>query len=91
MPGRGRPFQKGNPGKPKGARNKRTLLHEVLTKKQEGDIRTAVIEAAIEGDLVAARMVWDRIYPIRTANEQELMDRIEELEEMLKTPTRAVA
>jgi hypothetical protein len=65
---RGKPFQKGvsgNPrGKPRGARNKLTVLAERLT---EGDV-TAIVkvvsDAALAGDLTAAGMVLARVWPV---------------------------
>ncbi len=60
---RGRPFQPGNSGRPKGARNKARLLLEALMAGDGEAIARRVIEAAKGGDLVAARMVLDRIAP----------------------------
>ena len=66
----GRPFQPGNPGKPKGARHKTTLIAEKLAieKLMEDDaegVARRVIEAAKDGDMTAARLVLERIYPVR--------------------------
>ena len=66
----GRPFQPGNPGKPKGARHKTTLIAEKLAieKLMEEDaegVTRLVIEAAKEGDMTAARLVLERVYPVR--------------------------
>jgi len=56
----------GNPaGKPKGARHKTTLLAEKLMSDDAEAIVKTVIEAAKGGDLTAARLVLDRIYPPR--------------------------
>jgi hypothetical protein len=55
MPGakpRGRPFQSGNPGRPRGARNKVT---QWLVQK--------VLEQARAGDVASQRMMLDRVYP----------------------------
>ena len=62
---RGKPFEPGNPGKPKGARHKTTLLAEKLMAEDAEAIVKTVIEAAKSGDLTAARLVLDRIYPPR--------------------------
>ena len=66
---RGNPFRKGqsgNPaGKPKGARHKTTLLAEKLMQDDGPDVVRKVIEAAKGGDMTAARMVLDRIAPLR--------------------------
>jgi hypothetical protein len=66
----GRPFQPGNPGKPKGARHKTTLIAEKLAieKLMEDDaegVTRRVIEAPKDGDMTAARLVLERIYPVR--------------------------
>ena len=65
---RGRPFEAGNPGKPKGARHKTTLLAEKLMQEDAKAIVESVVNAAKAGDLVAARIVLDRIAPARRDN-----------------------
>jgi hypothetical protein len=66
---RGRPFckgQSGNPaGRPKGSRNRFTLLAEQLMQEDAEDVVRAVISAAKQGDIAAARLVLDRILPTR--------------------------
>jgi hypothetical protein len=62
---RGRPFAKGNPGRPKGVRHKSTLLCEKLMRDDAKEIVQAVIAAAKAGDMVAAKIVLDRISPAR--------------------------
>ena len=66
---RGKPFPKGrsgNPrGKPKGARHKTTLLAEKLMQNDAENIVNAVLAAARDGDMTAARIVLDRIAPAR--------------------------
>jgi hypothetical protein len=62
---RGRPFAKGNPGRPKGVRHKSTLLCEKLMRDDAKEIVQAVIVAAKAGDMVAAKIVLDRISPSR--------------------------
>ena len=67
----------GNPkGRPKGAKNKETLLQEVLVTnstnlmvKSLEKIVKAVIEKANEGDLAAAKMILDRIIPTKKAQD----------------------
>jgi hypothetical protein len=66
----GRPFQSGNPGKPKGAKHKTTLIAEKLAIESlmENDaegVARRVIEAAKDGDMTAARLVLERICPVR--------------------------
>lgn len=62
---RGKPFGPGNPGKPKGARHKTTLLAEKLMQDDAADVVKKVIAAAKGGDMTAARIVLDRIAPAR--------------------------
>ena len=66
---RGRPFEKGrsgNPkGKPKGARHQTTVLAEKLMEDDARDVVQAVLDAARSGDMTAARLVLERIAPVR--------------------------
>jgi hypothetical protein len=66
---RGAPFQKGksgNPnGKPKGTRHRITVLAEKLMQDDAKDIVRAVLEAAKGGDMTAARLILERIAPVR--------------------------
>lgn len=66
---RGRPFepgQSGNPlGRPKGSRNKATVLAEALLEGEaDGIIRTA-IEKAKAGEGTAMRLCFERLLPLR--------------------------
>jgi hypothetical protein len=60
---RGRPFERGvsgNPaGRPKGARNRTSLMAEALTDSDAVAITRAVAAEAKRGDMVAARLVLD--------------------------------
>src|SRR5271165_3862241 len=73
---RGAPFQKGqsgNPsGKPRGARNRITMLAEKLMEDDAKDIVQAVVNAAKAGDITAARLVMDRISPVRKGRPVQL-------------------
>jgi hypothetical protein len=62
---RGKPFQPGNAGRPKGARNKRTLLAEQIMAEGLESVARAIVEAAQGGDMSAARIIVDRLAPIR--------------------------
>jgi hypothetical protein len=57
--------QSGNPaGKPKGARHKTTLMAEKLMQDDVKEIVNAVIAAARNGDMTAAKIILDRIAPV---------------------------
>jgi hypothetical protein len=62
---RGKPFQAGNPGKPKGARHRTTLAIETLLEGEAEALTRKVIEKAKEGDMTAIRLCLDRIAPPR--------------------------
>jgi hypothetical protein len=59
------PGQSGNPaGKPKGIRNKATVMCEKLMEKDIKGITNVVVEQALGGDLTAAKLVLDRVAPV---------------------------
>jgi hypothetical protein len=58
-------FATGNPGRPPGARHKTTVLAEKLMSEDAQHVVKAVIDAAKNGDMAAARIVLDRIAPAR--------------------------
>jgi hypothetical protein len=60
---RGRPFQPGNPGRPRGARNKVTQWLESLVQEQAEQLVQKVLEQARAGDVASQRMMLDRVYP----------------------------
>jgi hypothetical protein len=62
---RGRPFQKGNPGRPKGSRNATTLALEALLDGQAEALTQKAIRLALDGDMTALRICIDRILPPR--------------------------
>jgi hypothetical protein len=62
---RGKPFEPGNSGRPKGARNKATLALEVLLDGEAEALTRKAIDMALEGDTTAMRLVMDRIMPPR--------------------------
>src|SRR5690348_5492586 len=62
---RGKPFQPGNPGRPKGARHKATLAAEALLDGEAEGLTRKCIEAALNGDGAAMRICMDRILPPR--------------------------
>ncbi len=62
---RGRPFQAGNPGRPRGAKNKTTQILEQLAEGQAEQLVKKVVELAQAGDVTCLRMVLDRVWPVR--------------------------
>jgi hypothetical protein len=62
---RGRPFESGNPGRPRGTRNKITQLMERLAEDQAESILRKAVELAQGGDVTCLRMMLDRLYPAR--------------------------
>jgi Family of unknown function (DUF5681) len=64
--GRFQPGQSGNPaGTAKGTRARATILAEKLMLADEQEIVASVIQAAKGGDMTAARLVLERIAPVR--------------------------
>jgi len=56
----------GNPaGRPKGSRNKATVLMESLLEGEAEALTRKVIEMAMGGDIAAMRLCLERIYPVR--------------------------
>ena len=56
-------FSTGNPGKPRGSRNKATLAIESLLQGQAEALTQTALTKALEGDSVALRLCMDRIAP----------------------------
>jgi Family of unknown function (DUF5681) len=67
--GRGRPFQKGQSGNPQGkapgTRHHVTELAEKLMSDDVEEIVRKIIKAAKAGDMTAARLILERIAPVR--------------------------
>jgi hypothetical protein len=60
-----KPGQSGNPnGKPPGTRSKTAVLVEKLFSENWAEVGAAIIKAAIGGDMMAAKLIVDRIAPI---------------------------
>jgi hypothetical protein len=58
------PGQSGNPaGRPRGSRNRRTIIVEELLDESAGELTRAVIALAIAGDPAAQRACMDRLVP----------------------------
>lgn len=61
-------------GRPKGSKNKSTLLREALNNQFEEALKikfeavvNAVVQEAVDGNMVAAKMLLDRIIPVHKA------------------------
>jgi len=63
--GTGRPFAKGNSGRPKGARHKATVVAEMLLDGEAEALTRKAVEMALAGDSTAMRLCLDRILPPR--------------------------
>jgi hypothetical protein len=65
MKTRGRPFARGNPGKPPGARHRTTLAVESLLDGEAEKLTRKAIKLALAGDTTALRLCLERIAPLR--------------------------
>jgi Family of unknown function (DUF5681) len=64
---RGRPFKAGNPGRPRGSKNKVTQLLEQLAEGQAEELFQKVLEGAMAGNVRCQQLLLDRIWPSRKA------------------------
>ena len=62
---RGRPFAQGNPGRPKGSRNKATMAVEALLEGEAEALSRKAIELALDGNMRALELCLERIAPVR--------------------------
>lgn len=62
---RGNPFSAGNPGRPRGSRNKTTLAIEALLEGQAEALTQKVVEMGLGGDVVALKLCLERLAPLR--------------------------
>lgn len=58
-------FARGNPGKPKGARNKATLIAQSLLQSDANALVQRVKELAMSGSVTAMKLCLDRLVPLR--------------------------
>ena len=59
------PGHPGGPGRPAGSRNKATLALDKIAEDAGQDILKTMVEAAKGGDMRAAELVLQRIWPVR--------------------------
>jgi hypothetical protein len=62
---RGKPFARGNPGRPAGSKNKATLALESLLAGEGEALTRKAIELALGGDATVLRACLDRVLPLR--------------------------
>jgi hypothetical protein len=62
---RGRPFESGNPGRPRGSLSKATLIAQAVLDGEAGTIARKAVELALAGDLQALKLCMDRLLPSR--------------------------
>lgn len=62
---RGKPFEAGNAGRPRGARHRTTIAIEALLDGQHEALTKAAIDKALTGDPTALRLCLDRLAPPR--------------------------
>jgi len=60
---RGRPFAKGNAGRPPGSRGRATLVAAALQEGEAEALRRKAVELALGGDVVMLKFLLDRLLP----------------------------
>lgn len=90
------PGQSGNPsGRPKGARNKRTLALEALLEGEAEAITRKCVDLAMEGDTTALRLCMERIYPVRKGASVEVdipdIEKPEDIPKAMETIIQSVS
>src|SRR6266480_7502277 len=60
---RGRPFAKGNPGRPRGSKNRTTAIAQALLADEEVELVRKGIELAKAGDVQLLKFLLDRLLP----------------------------
>ena len=58
---RGRPFERGNPGRPKGSRNKASLAAEAIIDGEAERLSRRAVDLALQGDMQALKLCMDRL------------------------------
>lgn len=62
---RGKPFQSGNSGRPRGSRNRATIAVEALLADEAHALTRKAVQMALSGNAIALRLCLDRIAPAR--------------------------
>lgn len=90
------PGQSGNPGgRPKGSRNKVTAALDAIGDEAAESVIQAIVDKAKEGDMAAARIIADRVWPARKGSRIEFklpaMDKAEDLPGAITSIAQQVA
>src|SRR5262249_11721540 len=62
---RGRPFQRGNPGRPRGSKNRTTRLLEELVAREGKKLVQKTVDLALAGNVRCLQFCLDRLMPPR--------------------------
>ncbi len=60
---RGRPFEKGNPGRPRGSKNRTTAIAQALLANEEIELVRKAMDLAKAGDVQMLKFLLDRLLP----------------------------
>jgi hypothetical protein len=63
---RGRPFERGNPGRPRGSKNRTTRLLEEFVAGEGEKLAQKAVELALAGNVKCLQLCLDRLLPRRT-------------------------
>jgi hypothetical protein len=83
---RGRLFARGNPGRPKGTKNKAGLAAQALLEGEAEALSRKAVELALSGDVTALRLCLERLLPPRKDRPVSLdLPRIESVADVVST------
>jgi len=71
--GRFQPGNPGGPGRPTGSRNKATVMLDQLAEGEGAEVLRSVLTGAKGGDMAAARIILDRVWPARKSRPVSLV------------------
>jgi hypothetical protein len=66
---RGRPFAEGNPGRPRGSKNRTTAIAQALLAEEESELVRKAVELAKAGDVQMLKFLLDRLFTQRTLDQ----------------------